>query len=61
MELHSWVKNWIRLSAKNFDMMTEIDKRFGEVSGVHALATDVRLAAICQIGNTQGAVGVERR
>jgi hypothetical protein len=42
-------------------MMTEIDKCFGEVSRVHALTAYVGLAAIRQIGNTQRAVGVERR
>jgi hypothetical protein len=61
VQLYSRIKNWVWLSAKNFDMMTEIDKGLGEVSRVHALATHMGLAAIRQIGNTQGAVGVERR
>ncbi len=61
MQLHSRIKNRVRLSAKNFDMVTEIDKSLGEVSRIHTLATDVRLATVCQIGNSQGAVGVERR
>jgi hypothetical protein len=61
VQLHSRIKNWVRLPTKNFNMMTEIDKCFGEMSRVHTLSTHVRLAAIRQIGNTQGAVGVERR
>ncbi len=61
MQLHSWIKNWVWLSAKNFHMMTEIDKCFGEVSRVHALTAYVGLAALREIGNTQLAVGVERR
>ena len=61
MQLHSRIKNWVWLSTKNFNMMTEIYKCFGEVSRVHALTAHVRFAAIRQIGNTQGAVGVERR
>jgi hypothetical protein len=61
MQLYSRIKDGVRLTAKNFNMMTEIDKSFGEMSRVHTLATDVGLAAIRQIGNTQRAVGVERR
>ena len=61
MQLYSRIKDRVRLTAKNFDMMTQIDKCFGEMSRVHTLATDVGLAAIGQIRNTQWAVGVERR
>jgi hypothetical protein len=61
MQLHSRIKNRVWLPAKNFHMMTKIDQCLGQMSRVHTLSTDVRLAAIRQIGNAQGAVGVERR
>ena len=58
MQLHSWIKNWVWLSAKNFHMMTEIDKCFGEVARVDALATDMRFSPIREVRNPQGAVWV---
>jgi hypothetical protein len=61
VQLHSRIKNRVRLPTKNFNMMTQIKKSLGEVSRVHTLATYMGLAAIRQIGNAQGAVGVERR
>ena len=40
--------------------MPEIDEGLGEVAGVDALSSNMRLATICEIRNAQWAVGVVR-
>ena len=40
-------------SAEHLDVVTEVDQRLAEVADVHALATDMLLAAIGEERNTQ--------
>ena len=53
------VEHRVRLAAEHLDGVAEIDQRLGEVAGVHALAADVRLAAVGEVGDLQRSVGVE--
>ena len=41
--------------------MAEVDESLGQVAGVDALATDVRFAAVGEVGDAQRAVWIERR
>jgi hypothetical protein len=60
VHLNAVVQDGVRLASENLDRVTKIDKSLGEVSGVHALASDMRFSAIREIRNAQGAVGVVR-
>ena len=51
----------VRLATKDFDVMTEVDQGFGEVSGVDALTAHVGLSPIGQVSNAQRAVWIVRR
>ena len=51
------VEDRVRLAAEDLDVVAEVDQRLGEVAGVDALATDVRLAAVGEIGDERGASG----
>ena len=54
------VEHRVRLAAEHLDVMAEIDERLGQVPGVDALATDVRLPPVGEIGDAQGFVGAQR-
>jgi hypothetical protein len=60
VHLNAVVQDGVRLATKNFNRVTEIDESLGEVSRVDALASDMGFAAIREIRNAQGAVGVVR-
>ena len=47
------VDDRVRLAAEHLDVVAEVDERLGEVARVHALAADVRLAAVRQVGDAQ--------
>ena len=49
----------IRLAGEHLDAVPEVDERLREVPGVDALATDVGLAPIRQIGQRERRIGVE--
>jgi hypothetical protein len=60
VHLNAVVQDGVGLATENLDGVTKIDESLGEVSGVYALASDMGLAAIREIRNAQGAVGVVR-
>jgi len=47
------VEHRVRLAAVDLHVVPEVDERLGEMPRVHALATDVRLAAIGEIRKSQ--------
>jgi hypothetical protein len=52
------VKDGVRLATENFYRVAKVDKCFGEVARVDALATDMRFSPIREVRNPQGAVWV---
>ena len=58
---HPLVEHRVRLAAEHLDVVAEVDERLGEVPRVHALAADVGLAAVGEVGDPQRRVGVGRR
>jgi hypothetical protein len=58
-ERHPIVEHRIRLAAEHLDRVPEIDERLGEVPGVDALATDVRLPPVREVRERQRRIGVE--
>ena len=51
----------VGLAAEHLDVVAEVDQRLGEVAGVDALAADVGLAPVGEVGDAQRAVvGVGR-
>ena len=44
----------VGLAAEHLDLVTEVDERLGQVACVHALAADVRLAPVREVGDRQG-------
>ena len=52
-ERHPLVEDRVRLAAQDLDVVAEIDQRLGEVAGVDALAADVGLAPVGQVGDAQ--------
>ena len=53
------IEHRVGLAAEHLDGVAEIDQRFGEVTGVHALPAHVRLPAVGEIGDLQRRVGIE--
>ncbi len=49
----------VRLPAEDLDRVPEVGERLGEMTGVDALAADVRLAPVGQIRERQRRVGIE--
>ena len=56
MQLDALVEDGVGLAAEHLDGVAEVDQRLGEVAGVHALAADVRLAAVGEIGDRERGV-----
>jgi hypothetical protein len=57
---YSFIENWVWLSAEDIDTVSKIGESFGEMAGVHTLATDMGFASVREIRNAQWAVGVVR-
>ena len=53
VQLDALVEHRVGLAAEHLDVVAEVDERLGEVAGVDALAADVRLAAVRQVGDAQ--------
>ena len=53
VQRHPVVDDRERLAAQDLDVVAEIDQRLGQVAGVDALAPDVGLAPIGQVGDAQ--------
>ena len=47
------VEHGVRLAGEDLDVVPEVGERLRQVTGVNALATDVRLAPIRQVGDAQ--------
>ena len=47
------IEDRVRLAAEHLDVVPEIEQRLRQMAGVDALATDVRLASIGEIGDPQ--------
>jgi hypothetical protein len=60
VHLNAVIQDWVRLTAEYLDRVTKIDESLSEVSRVDALASDMGFAAIREIRDAQGAVGVVR-
>ena len=60
-ERDALVEHGVGLAAEHLDVVAEVDERLGEVAGVDALATHVRLAPVGEVGDPQGIVGSGRR
>ena len=58
---HPLVEHGVRLAAEHLDVVAEVDERLGEVPRVDALAADVGLAPVRQVGDAQRRVRVRRR
>ena len=56
VQRHALVEHRVRLAAEHLDLVAEVDERLGEVARVHALAADVRLAAVGEVGDAQRSV-----
>ena len=50
------VEDRVRLAAEHLDGVAEVDQRLGEVAGVDALAADVRLAPVGEVGDREWGV-----
>ena len=50
-ELDALIQNGIGLTTKDFDAVAEIDQGFREVTGVDTLTTDMRFAAVGEVGD----------
>ena len=61
VQRNTWIKNWVWLSTKHFNVMTKVDQSFREMSCVHALSANMRLSSVGEVGNAQRAVGVKRQ
>ena len=46
----------VRLAAEHLDVVAEVDQRLGQVAGVDALAADVGLAPVGEVGDAEGLV-----
>ncbi len=53
------VEDRVRLTAEDLDAVAEIDEGLGEVTGVHALSADMRLAAIGEVRDLERCVRIE--
>jgi hypothetical protein len=60
VQLDARINYRIWLAAKNFDLMTEIDQRFCQMTRVNALTTDMWFAAICEIRDSYWTVDIKR-
>ena len=58
-EPHPLVEHGVGLSREHLDGVAEVDEGLGEVAGVHALAADVGLAPVREVGDLQRVVGSE--
>ena len=56
MEVDAFVEDRIRLAAEHGDLVAEGDQLAGEVAGIHALAARMGVAAVSEVGDSQGAV-----
>ncbi len=52
------VENWVWLPGEHLHVVTEVDERLGEVTGVHPLAAHVGLAAVGEVRERDGLIGV---
>ena len=50
------VEDRVRLAAQHLDVVAEVDQRLGEVAGVDALAADVGLPPVGEVGDPEGCV-----
>ncbi len=55
-EGHPGVEDRVRLAAEHLDVVAEVDQRLRQVAGVDALATDVGLAPVGEVGDAQRVV-----
>ena len=58
-ELHPLVEDRIGLPAEHLDGMPEIAQRLGQVAGVDALATDVGLSPVGEVGDLERGIRIE--
>ena len=56
VQRHPLVEHRVGLAAEDLDVVAEVDERLGEVAGVDALAADVGLAPVGEVGDAQRAV-----
>ena len=61
VEWHPLVEHRVGLAAVHLDVMAEIDQRLRQVTGVDTLPPDVRLATVCQVGDSERTVRVHGR
>ena len=53
MQLHPLVEHGVGLAAEHVDVVAQVDERLGEVPRVDALAADVGLAPVREVGDAQ--------
>ena len=59
VEGDAFVEHRVRLPAVDLNGVAEIDQCLGEVTGVDALATNMWLATVGEVGDLQRSIGVE--
>src|SRR5690606_39951987 len=55
-EGHPRVDDRVRLAGQDLDGVAEVDERLGQVAGVDALPTDVRLPPVREVRDAQGII-----
>ena len=53
MQRHAVVEHRVGLAAEHLDVVAEVDQLLGEVAGVDALAADVGLAPVGEVGDAE--------
>ena len=53
------IEHGVRLAAEHFDLMSEIEECFREMTGVDALAANVGLSSVREVGDPQGTVWIK--
>jgi hypothetical protein len=61
VQLDTFIKDRVRLTTENFDMVPEVRQSFGQMARIYTLTSNMWFATVCEVRKAQRAIWVRHR